>query len=203
MNTVRYVSIVFWLVLCSNTFAQQGNFYAPFHWKEGESRDITVSKFGHYVELGLGPTRAMGEKDFYGYFSYTFAYKSHIASLGFQRAGIFPYGGADCGSFMNATHFAFLIGESIRARNLLFYIAGGISRGWESIRYPDPNPTGPCQYLNYDRSGLFLPVESKLFFLFSRGGGLGAFFNASGKFTNYGFSLVFGHWNESEVRVGW
>ena len=185
---------------------QSDNYYAPFHSKIKDTTHITVSKFGHYISFGIGSASDNNIGGEYVRVSYSLAYKSHVLSLTHLGYGLFSYGGSDRQPYVGGNYNGFLLGESIRAKNLFFSLSAGIANSNTDLKYRSTDGSGYAGMTRFDRQGISFPIELKLFILARNGIGFG--FDISQNIispTNFspffvGASIVFGGWNKARVK---
>src|ERR1051325_4353832 len=160
MKNILLLSFFFFEL--SFIYGQSEDFYTPWSFKDTGQMD--VSRWGHYMSLGLGGGRskAKGEGAISELASYSVAYKSYIFSLTYAHASTLI--GGENEPFLYTHYYGFLLGESIRDYNLLFSLSAGVAHGYVDVRYFNPKPTLPSnQFLGYSEESFSFPVELKLF----------------------------------------
>jgi hypothetical protein len=198
------------------------NSYYPFHQTIPDSMNKPVSKFGHYVYLGVGEG-AVSKFNYTGaagMLSYTIAYKSHLFSL--TGGGIHKEDSPIRAAFTyipyatNVGYYGLLFGESIRGRHHVLAISTGVQymdihcyQQYEDMMYTS---SGTHSYFSgykifysnqVDYRGLAIPITVNAFFLAKNKIGFGFYLSTSimpatnNHTTTLALCLVFGHWNNT------
>ncbi len=162
-------------------------------------KDMTpnsVSRFGHYFSIGLGPGKG-ASVSLIGYTkSYTLALKSHLISnstCGSSFSGISSHE-----IFYSNKYNAILVGEALREKYFLFSLSIGL--GYSNLTYSKPIHNQDPEI--YDENNYSIPLEIRLYFLAYNGVGIGI--NANKNFTKkyssslISISIVLGIWNKSK-----
>jgi len=184
----------------------EDNRYGPFHWTIRDTMHRTVSKFGHYISVGIGSGHEYQFSGASALFSYSLAYKSLVFSVTRCGSSVLFNGGSDRDINYSANYLGFLIGESFRLKNLFISLSTGIASANIYLSYP--NPSGyPRNRTDYTNNGIIsIPIEFKFFLLARNGIGIGIHFSdvilspSQYSPSYFGFAIVFGGWNKSRSR---
>ena len=175
-----------------------------FHRTKKDTAKWNVSRFGHYVSVGIGPGQADGLGGLAIGASYSFAYKSHLVTFSYNYSGV-----ADQGNSTNPTYsarsFGLLIGESVRYKHLFVSLSAGAAFTNMYVYDPSYDIYLVRSGIVYSTSGrITVPIELKFFYVARNGIGAGIHLTEnivsqpSYSPFSFCFSIVTGFWNKQK-----
>ncbi len=194
MKKIHLLLILFCLLMTSSIAQIHKDTSRP----SPQNDTLSVGKFGTYVSLGIGLSRANEIPGAIAMFGLSLAYKTTLFS--FSRAGggtIHNYvGGKD--EFYETDYTALLLGKAYRSKHTLISFSGGLA--YTNIEVDH----GRMPYnLPYDESGIIsIPLEFNFFLLAGNALGIGVHVSKDLvpklEFSPFYlcFSLVGGVWND-------
>jgi hypothetical protein len=157
----------------------------------------SVSKFGHYLSIGIG-SGAGASLNLVGYnLGYSFTYKSHMVSFLYSYGTSSFSGSLEDEKSYTGNCYAILIGEALRRENFMASLSIGF--GSSETFFRDVN--NGRGYVKYDQTDSTVPIELKVFYHAYNfiGVGIDAVRNIGPEYssTMISLSILMGIWNKT------